>query len=80
MAYRGKSSDLMPSVAVVPAAGRGERFGGMKLAAHAHVASRSLLTRCGVCSMAASTAVVLVTAPDSQFVHLPLSPIHASAA
>ena len=59
----------MPSVAVVPAAGRGERFGGMKLAAMlrgepllAHTL-RSLLDG-GV------DAIVLVTAPGSTLVHL----------
>ena len=69
-ALRGKSSSWMPSVAVVPAAGRGERFGGMKLAAM--LRGEPLIAHTLRCLLDGGVdAIVLVTAPDSQLVHLP---------
>jgi molybdenum cofactor cytidylyltransferase len=61
----------MPSVAVVPAAGRGERFGGAKLAAMLRGEPLLVHTLRSLIEGGVET-IVLVTAPDADIVHLPL--------
>ena len=62
----------MPSVAVVPAAGRGERFGGAKLAAM--LRGEALLNHTIRCLLDGGVdAVVIVTSPNTQLDHVSLA-------
>ena len=62
----------MASVAVVPAAGRGERFGGAKLAAL--LRGEALLNHTIRCLLEGGVeSVVLVTAPNTQLDHVMLA-------
>lgn len=62
----------MASVAIVPAAGRGERFGGAKLAAV--LRGESLLNHTIRCLLDGGVdSVIVVTAPNSQLDHVPLA-------
>jgi molybdenum cofactor cytidylyltransferase len=62
----------MACAAIVPAAGRGERFGGMKLAAM--LRGEPLLTHTLRCLLDGGvTDVVLVTAPGADLAHIPLA-------
>ena len=62
----------MPSVAIVPAAGRGERFGGMKLAAM--LRGEPLLSHTLRCLLDGGVEqIVLVTTSGAELTHVPLA-------